>query len=143
MSLANWEVYDYEVAMFQNMLSLCRNGDYKRYPEPIQNAVVESLLIHIRILIEILLDRDKEADAVRLETLLPKFTSTKIGELDATYGKRNIPGCPYWTINKRLAHSTNIRVAGFDYMKTINAVSPLILSLVSDVDNERRTRGLR
>jgi len=136
-------VYEYEADMFKGTLTLCSGSDvtasYSRY---VANAIVESLLLHTRILIDILLSRDSGADAVSLTTLLPGFVPARLGELRDLYGSRNIVESPCWTLNKRLAHSTNVRSDSFDYTRMVNDLRPAIQQCLDEIDDERSKRGL-
>jgi hypothetical protein len=141
----SWKAYEYEVDMFKGTLALCSGGDVtascSRY---VANAIVESLLLHTRIVIDMLLSRgiDPDNDAVRLTTLLPGFVPSRLGELKDLYGSRDIVESPCWTLNKRLAHSTNVRSDSFDYTRMVNDLRPVIQQCLDEIDDERRKRGL-
>src|SRR5436189_6233257 len=86
----------------------------------VRNALVESSLLHTRVLIDALLDRGQEPDDVNLKTLLNGLLrSPKLGEsatvLRTAYGNRNHVDTPCWTLNKRLAHLSSVRGDGFNY----------------------------
>lgn len=135
-----WIVYDYELEMFRGTIRL---GDLEArafFSQHIQNAIVESLLLHTRILVEMIISCDTEDDAINLKTLLPGFDSPKIQELKDAYGKRDDPNSPRYTINKRLAHSTRIRSYMFNYGPIMNRLAPLIHALVEEIaaDSQRR-----
>jgi len=49
-----WVVYDFEEDMFKRTLLLSA-GECNKFPHPIPNAIVESMLLHLRILVDILL----------------------------------------------------------------------------------------
>jgi hypothetical protein len=125
------------VSTFDGTLALCTNREHTKYPFPVPNAIVESLLLHTRILVEIFLSRDTEADAVNLKTLLPGFDSVTIGELATLYGKGKDVDSPCRTINKRLAHSTSVRTENFDYGVLMNKLRPSIDTLIEQVRAER------
>lgn len=133
-----WTVYDYEVDSFRNLLDLCKTGNHKSYPHPIPNATVESLLLHTRILVDILLSRDPASDTIRLADLLPAFGSPKIAELKQQYGSGAIENSPCWTLNKMLAHPTYLRNDAYNYTATINALEPLIASLLDEIQKTRQ-----
>jgi hypothetical protein len=133
----DWTVHDYEVDMFRSLLDLCKTGKHKSFPHPIPNATVESLLLHTRILVDILLSRDQGSDDVKLKELLPAFDSPKIAELEQRYGNRKIEKSPCWTLNKMLAHPSSLRSDGYDYTATMNELEPLILSLLEEIQKAR------
>jgi hypothetical protein len=138
---ADWTVYEYEVDMFRGTLVLCRTDILVPFSHHIQNAIVESLLLHTRILMDILLLRDSEPDAISLKTLLPGFVPTRFEELKSLYGTRKDVGSPCWTLNKRLAHSTNVRSDSFDYVPIMNNLRPVINSCLDEIEGERSKRA--
>jgi len=139
-----WLVYGYEVDMFKRTLELCGRDTLASYSRPIQNAIVESLLLHTRILVDILLSRgiDPDNDGITLKTLLPDFEPSRLGELKDRYGNGKTVDSPCWTINKRLAHSTTVRTEGFDYLPKIDPLRPVIQQCLDEVEAERGKRGL-
>ena len=132
-----WAVYEYEVDMFRSLLDLCRTGKHASLPHPVQNATVESLLLHTRVLVDILLSRDSAADGIRLTDLLPTFDSSAIAELRAKYGNRNDENSPYRTLNKMLAHATSVRSDAYDYAPIMDRLVPLISLLLEEVQRSR------
>jgi len=66
MSTALWEVYEYEVSMFNHMLQFGATVEYQKLPQPMRNAIVESMLLHLRILVDILLSRGSGNDDINL-----------------------------------------------------------------------------
>jgi hypothetical protein len=129
-----WEVYDYEEDMFQRTLSLLRKkGDY---PFPIPNALVESMLLHLRILIEILLSSGWHDDIKLEKDLLPGFNSPLIAELDKIYGDGS-EHTHRWTLNKRLAHASNVRSDQFDWTPMLKELLPPIVALLVEIQAER------
>jgi hypothetical protein len=136
----DWAVYDYEASMYVDLLDLCAKGQHKLHPHPVPNAIVESLLLHTRILVDILLSRDGEPDAVHLSKLLPGFDSPEIGALRKVYGSTKDSGSPCGIINKRLAHATTIRSDNFDYTALANALGDLLSPIIKSVQNERTDR---
>lgn len=136
----DWTVYDYEADMFKGMYPHCRSDVVaSRY---IKNAITESLLLHTRNLVDILLSRDSEPDAINLKTLLPGFTLTKHAELAGIFGSRKVEKSPCWTLNKMLAHSTNVRSEGFDYTTMMEQLRPVINHCLDEAEAEREKRGI-
>jgi hypothetical protein len=136
----DWTVYDYEVDMFKGMYPHCRSDVVAS--RCIKNAITESLLLHTRNLVDILLCRDPEPDAINLKTLLPGFVLTKHAELAGIYGSGKVEKSPCWTLNKMLAHSTNVRSEGFDYTTMMEQLRPVINHCLDEVEGERGTRGM-
>jgi hypothetical protein len=136
-----WDVYEYEASMYVSLLDLCAKGQHKLRPHPIPNAIVESLLLHTRILVDIFLSRDVEPDSVHLSELLPGFDSPELGVLRKVYGTAKVSGSPCWNINSRLAHSTNRRSDSFDYTALVNSLGDLLNPIIKSVQNERTDRA--
>jgi len=134
-----WIVLDYETDMFLAMWSLLRPDHHGHaiLDLQIRNAVVESALLHVRQLSEILLSRGKRRDDINLSSLLPGFRPTRLDELDVTYGKSDEAGTPCWTINKRLAHPTSVRGSSYDYTDLFNQLAPLLGDITRQVRAER------
>ena len=88
--------------MFHSLLSLFLPGhtELSLLSQPIRFAAVESLVMHTRIIADMLLSRDTFPDSIRLQDLLPDFTPSKLDELRESYGNRNKKNSPCWTINK-------------------------------------------
>jgi hypothetical protein len=137
----DWAVYDDEVSMYDATLGLCTRGEHKLHPHPIPNAIVEALLLHTRILIDIFLSRDTDPDAVHLQKLLPGFDSPELGALRNIYGSTTVRRSPCWIISKRLAHSTAVRSDSFDYISLVNNLNDLLLPIIRKVHDERFDRA--
>jgi hypothetical protein len=134
-------VYDYEVDMFKQTLEICRTGKHQTLPHPIPNAIVESMLLHLRILTELLVSRGSDSDDIRLSDLLPTFTSARIAELKERYGGRKTVGSPCWTLNKMLAHPTSLRADTYSYDSVLRAMVPVIVRLLEEIAIARRAGG--
>ena len=135
-----WVVYDYEVEMFRQTLDACTTGACRWFQYPIPNAIVESMLLHLRILVEILLSSgaDPDGDNIKLADLLPNFESGLIEELRTKYGNRKMIGSPYWTLNKKLAHPSLLRSDSYNYDFVLRTVVPIILPLLDEIAQARQ-----
>lgn len=142
MSTPLWEVYDYEVWMFDQMLQFgttLGTKECQQFPQPVKNATVESLLLHLRILVDILLSRGSgNNDDINLKDLLPSFNSPLVAQLKAAYGDGKTVDCPCWQLNKRLAHPTQIRSSSYSYNPLLNTLLPLILPLLAEIAQARK-----
>jgi hypothetical protein len=136
-----WKVYDYEVEMFNATYALCKSDSRAWFSRHLNNAIVESLLLHTRILVDILLSRNekKNPDEVTLKSLLHKFESPQLLKklADAYREGTEDDSSPWWTINKRLAHPTNVRTEGHDYNSMMATLQPIIESLLKEIEIER------
>jgi hypothetical protein len=136
-----WVVYDYEVNMYMQMSALCMNGCRSHFSLPIQNALAESLLLHLRIVVDMLLSKGSDDDDLTLTDLLPGFTSQHIGKLKSAYGTRSIKDSPCWTLNKMLAHATVGRADKYDYTRILQPLMPIIASLLLEIEKARPNRA--
>src|SRR5690606_34602557 len=114
MSTDPWLVFDYEVNMLEATCALLESGDprFAKFTQELKNAVVESAVLHSRILADILLSRTdpkRYPDDIRLTDLLPEFESSSIARFEVAYGKPAEIGSPCWAFNKMLAHPTTSR----------------------------------
>jgi hypothetical protein len=136
-----WDVFDYEADMFHAMCDVLRdsNNDSAELSQQVHNAVVESAILHLRQLADILLSRGTRPDDISLTTLIPDWQPAGLDELRQLYGTQSTPACPCWTINKMLAHPTTLRTASYDYSCLLNAVKPIIDGIVRDVRSRRQS----
>lgn len=132
-------VSEYEVDMFRAMCHLLQDGDatYAALNDHIQNAIVESALLHGRILADILLSRGNEPDDINLEDIAPNFTSADLNQLREFHGTARTENSPCWTLNKMLAHPTLLRGSSFDYSPVLNQLAPIILRIVQELCQRR------
>ncbi len=126
--------------MFQEMHGACTLGACNMFPQTVSNAIVESMLLHLRILVEILLSRgfDPDGDNIKLAELLPAFKSPLIEELGNRYGKRGSLGTPCWTLNKMLAHPSRLRSDSYHYDPVLKVMLPALLPLLDEIAQARQ-----
>ncbi len=136
-----WDIYDFEEDMFRRTFLLATT-DCNKYPHPIPNAIVESMLLHLRILVEILLSCGSGDDDIKLKELLPGFKSPLVGQLKTTYGNSKQVGSPRWNLNKRLAHPTQVRSSSYTYDHLVQALVPLVEPLLGEVAEARQVSTL-
>ena len=134
-----WVVYDYEVGMWRDMCNLlCVNNPiFGNLCLSIKNAVVESAVLHTRILVDILLSRGKNLDDINLSNLVPSLQSTNVEKLRNAYGDGKQESTPCWEFNKMLAHATSHRSRSYDYSGALNSLRPLIDALVAEIATRR------
>lgn len=138
-----WVVFKYEVDMFNATRGFSTTTLAESVPGFVHNAVTESLLLHTRILADILLSRGPEPDDITLERLLPDFSSPDIAVLKTRYGSSKEPDTPCWTLNKRLAHASDVRSESHDYSALVHTLTPPILNLVEQVNRARTNHSPR
>jgi hypothetical protein len=128
-----WVVFEYEVDMFNTTLALVDSGrSTMEFQHPIPNAVLESMLLHLRILVDILLSRG-HPDDIKLKDLMPSFRSPLIDELRNAYGSPGRARTPCWTLNKMLAHPSQLRTSSYNYSPLLNVMVPLIRPLLTQI----------
>ena len=115
----------YEILMFsETWRLLARWGENDT--SVLHAAVLESALLHTRILAEFLLSHGRSAGDIRLEDALPQFKveqEHRIGQLKEIWGTQK-EGSPCWELNKKLVHFTDQRVARHDYSRFVKRVLP-------------------
>ena len=132
-----WVVYDYEVLMFTELRNVLMVSPSKIYHQLIVNAIVESMLLHLRILTGILISTGHSNDIKLKDHLLPKFKSRRVDDLRMEYGTSDTEGTPCWTLNKMLAHPSLRRSNSYDYTQVLNVLVPCILPLIEEIDHAR------
>jgi hypothetical protein len=134
-----WQVFDYEVDMFRNLCQLLKagNSQYQSLSHYIKCAIVESAVLHTRILVDVLLSRSSEQDDITLLLLAPTFKCSAIDQLRQSYGNRSQADSPCWAFNKKLAHATSQRTDRYDYSAQLNQLVPLINDIVDQVNAQR------
>ena len=139
MSTDPWVVYDYEVSMFTEMLRVSTTAvECNKFPPLVQNAVVESMLLHLRILVDILLSRGSGDDDIKLTDLLPAFKSSLVAKLKNAYGDRKTVDSPCWQLNKRLADPTLIRSSRYNYSDLLNTLGLLVMPMLAEIATARK-----
>ncbi len=130
----SWIIFDYEVEMYFSTRVAIAN----RQDRILKNALVESAMLHTRILVDILLDRGSSPDDLHLEDLLPTSKKSKALEsalvsLKSAWGNSSKVNSPCWTLNKMLAHATTLRSASHDYGAVMNAVDPHVIMAIGEI----------
>jgi len=136
MSGDSWLPFEYEVMMFFGTAKRRREKEGELVV--IENAIVESELLHIRVLSDVLLGRGHQDDDVSFEDLLPAAQRPKelldaLQELQPAYGTRSDDGSPCWELNKRLAHLTVHRGDRYDYSRLFKTIEPLLHRVLSQL----------
>ena len=132
-----WVVFKYEVEMFQSTLKRVEEDgrDANLDTWEVRNAMVESAVLHARILADILLGTKKKGrpDDISVNDLVPGFQSNNTQKLRNAYGSSELEGSPCWTFNKMLAHPTKHRSSSYNYGPALRKIEPLIDSIVREV----------
>ena len=127
-----WAIFDYEANMFLVLWRLSSQSSLV-LSQWIHNAIVESCLLHLRQLCDIVLDRGKGDDDINLTDLVGKNQApTKLEELRQKYGDSKTVGDPCWEINKMLVHPTKHRGSSYNYT-LINNIGPILNDVITEL----------
>ena len=137
-----WNVFDYEAYMYLYTYVLVNNfaleGDNIEQ-QAIKNSYVESLMLHTRILSEILITKQEyKSDDINIDSIIPSEKQSNhleklLIEFKTAYGKSNEVGGPRWTLNKMLAHATPLRGSYYNYDHIIEILHPLLLKIIEEI----------
>lgn len=135
-----WTVLYYEIKMYGlTKRHIASRGTPSSDDELVlKNALVESSLLHTRILTDILLSRGKMDDDVNLDNLIrqkdmSQDLSKALADLGRVWGNSKKQNSPCWTLNKMLAHPTLWRSASHDYGTLANSVDPKIYRALEEI----------
>ena len=136
---SSWTVLDYEVQMYLGTSYLRENlkGENGPNTQIIRNSLVESTLLHIRILSDLLLNRCKYPDDINRTKLGLNFEEGELAEkvkaLADKYGQPKEKNSNCWIINKKLAHPTTHRSDSYDYAEVFNSLDKPLKDLIECV----------
>jgi len=136
-----WVIFNYEVFMliYTTYLSKVYNKPKEIEQLTQVNALVESRFLHLRVLTELLISKNKGySDDICLndiidESLHSSFIKNLIDELKATYGKSSDEGSPCWTLNKMLVHPSRFRSSAYNYSSVYDSLFPIIFNLLTEI----------
>jgi hypothetical protein len=150
MSAKVWRILDYEVQMFLGIDFVRSHLQVDGNAQLFKNALVESSLLHIRILADIFLSKGKHADDINLEqlgfkvNLIEPVLAERIGVLAMAYGEANDPNSNCWILNKRLAHPTVHRNEGYNYSNLLAALDEPLRAIIEHIyDRAKRPLPFR
>lgn len=136
-----WVVFNYEVFMLIYTLYLKKISEQKtqtNIDRALNFALVESRLLHMRILVDIFLSKSKSEDDISIDEIINPCIQTEyfknlIKNLNSAYGSRKIEYSPCWTLNKMLVHPSNLRDEAYDYKVVFDKIFPIIYDLLKEV----------
>lgn len=137
----DWGVFDYEVQMYfetRSIYDTLKANSKDLNAKIIDNALVESMVLHTRILVDLLISKGRGNDDIKLESLLPRWCESELGkqliyDLEAAYGKNDIENSPCWVFNKKLAHPTQHRTSSHNYYPALKNVAPHELKILVEI----------
>lgn len=111
------------------------------------NAFIESKLLHIRVLAEILLQKGTEPDDIKLQQLAPNWEEDQqlvkdLGELKKAYGNAKTIDTPCWIINKMMAHFTSTRLSSFNYQTLFEKIDPPLKACIKRIAEINADQGI-
>jgi len=140
-----WVVFDFEVEMyFETTRAFTWVKEQLRAPNAppvfliLRNTVTESIVLHTRVLVDILISKIKDQDDISLNKLSPEWCESPKGKeliknLSMAYGNAQSVDSPCWVINKMLAHPTNHRANYFDYGSYLNKINGPIFQILLEL----------
>jgi hypothetical protein len=134
-----WTIFDYERDMAIKLSQMLITPEFETLPWEFRNAVVESLVIHTRVITEIVLSEGTRPDDITLKKLLPNFQSENIQTLRASYDDDSSGISPRWQFNKLLAHATTLRVESHEYGPALTLIWGHLSKLIVEIEAARAT----
>ncbi len=148
---AAWEILDYELMQLGGLWKHFQAGSHNAQPLDIRNAMVESAIIHLRIVLEMLKDQPQKNDDYCLKDLilmackpigLPALI--QIYTDDSTYSGfvvallkgdpgTNMKKSPKWQIDKLMFHPTKNRTTSHDWTPILNVLVPRLSPVIDDL----------
>lgn len=149
---AAWEIFDYELMQLDGLWKHFQAASHNAQPLDVRNAMVESAIIHLRILMEMLKDTPQKSDDYCLTDLiampdkpaaLPALMQVYTTD-DATYSNSvvallggnpapNLRRCPKWQVDKLMFHPTKSRTTSHDWTPILNILVPLLHPIIIDL----------
>ena len=139
-----WPVLNYEIQMYfgaRHLQGLLIRGVDQNIITILASAMTEVKALHIRILVEIFLERNPRFDDINIDDLLPDWrekNATVAHNLKNAYDKKlNIGESPRWYLNKYLAHPDKRRGDHFDWTPVIKRMDPMLKSVFRTLPTDR------
>ena len=143
-----WKIFQYEIEMHFGTREVIRiiSGSSSRLISGIDNSminncIVESALLHTRILVEIFLEtgnRKQNPDVISISDLLSNWKQSKdlitmIEELRRLYGRASDKNSPHWVLNKYLAHPSSYRTTQYNYSQVRKVIDHIMLDIIKEI----------
>lgn len=138
-----WTVFEYEKEMAIQLWETLTSPGYDSLSGCLQNATVECLALHTRILADMVVARSNQPDDMTINHLLPGFTSHAIPALLAVYGTTKSPGSPCSQFNQMIAHPSLHRADSHDYMPALKAVWRHLSVVLDEIEQARPSTALQ
>ena len=147
-----WDLFDAEVGQLDALWKYFQALKHNAQPAEVRQAVVESAVIHLRIIMEMVSrDAPQKADDYCLADLialadrpagLPALV--QMYSDDATYAPlvmallggtpaANLTRSPKWQIDKLMFHPTKNRAVGHDWTPILNILAPHVGPVIQDL----------
>ena len=145
-----WQVIDYEVQMYFETRSTY--DSLKTVPKDVKakvvdNALVESMVLHTRIMVDMLISKGHGSDDIKLRDLVPDWCESENGKhlidkLESVYGRSDVEDSPCWIFNKMLAHPTTWRADSYNYYSALKQIEPHVLDILKAIAKVKSTSML-
>jgi hypothetical protein len=149
---AAWDIFEAEVAQLEALWRYLQALKHNAQPAEVRQAVVESAVIHLRIIMEMVSrDAPQQPDDYCLADLIglanrPSYLPALVRTYsdDATYAPlvnallsgtpaTSLQKSPKWQIDKLMFHPTRNRAVGHDWTPILNVLAPLVGPVVQDL----------
>lgn len=142
-----WDVIGYEVQMYFGMRAILASPALFA-GQLIKNAIVESAVLHMRILCEVFTStcpgENPKRDDIQFGHLFAdwrtnpsRYTALQSlsAELQKTYGLKPVKlGQPRWELNKMLVHPTLNRGTTYNYDQAMTVIHPHVVAIVEELE---------
>ncbi len=149
---AAWDLFDAEERQLDALWKYFQALKHNAQPAEVRQAVVESAVIHLRIIMEMVSrDAPQKSDDYCLADLIALADRpaglpvlVKMYSEDATYAPlvlallggtpaAMLTKCPKWQIDKLMFHPTKNRAVGHDWTPILNILAPYVGPVIQDL----------
>lgn len=138
-----WAILNYEIQMYfgaRHLQSFPINGASRSLTTLQASAMTEVKALHVRILLDIFLER-KNSDDINIDDILPDWrekNQTVVHNLEIAYNKKlEIGKTPKWYLNKYLAHPDKRRGDHFDWAPVIKRMDTPLKEVFKTLPTEK------
>jgi hypothetical protein len=138
-----WPILNYEIQMYfgaRHLQGFPIMGGDQNVITIQMSAMTEVKALHVRILVDIFLER-KNSDDINIDDILPNWREEhKIiaHDLEVAYDKKLETGkSPRWYLNKYLAHPDKRRGDHFEWTPVINQMDPPLKKIFKTLPMEK------
>jgi hypothetical protein len=151
---AAWEIFDYELSQLHMLLQVMEaRHHFVLLPHHIANAIVESAIMHLRIVMEMLREKSSKSDDYVLADLLGPYEPRGLPALRKVYEEQeayqplleehlggdpagiapNLKLDPKTQIDKLMIHPTKKRTTSHDWTPILMILAPRLRPVLQDL----------